>query len=196
MKYDVAIIGGGAAGLYLATRLAPRTVALIEREPRVGKKLLATGNGRCNLTFSRALREGDYNCPEARAFLERVSPEDTLAHFRALGLYTRTEDDRVYPYSLTSSSVLDCLRRGVARAGAETLTDARVTSVRREEGGFVLETLSSDGAKSVVRAKSVVLATGSDAGFGEDSLSLYVALGHTRRRFIPPSCPSSRTGKA
>lgn len=189
VRYDVAIIGGGAAGLYLATRLAPLRVALAEMEPRVGRKLLATGNGRCNLTFCRPLRQGDYNCSEAAFFLGRVSPDGTLAHFRALGLRTRTEDERVYPYSLTASSVLDCLRRGVGRAGTDVFTDTRVTAVRKTEGEFVLDTVSADGAKKTLRATAVVLATGSDAGFGRDSLSLYTELGHTRRSFAPSLVP-------
>ena len=134
MRYDVAIIGGGAAGLYLASRLSSLGVAVIESGVRVGRKLLATGNGRCNLTFLRPLRNDDYNCREAAVFVGRISPDDTLAHFSALGLRTRTEEDRVYPYSLTAASVLDCLRRGAARAGADIFTGARVIAVRKESG--------------------------------------------------------------
>lgn len=189
MRYDVAIIGGGAAGLYLASRLSSLGVAVIESGARVGRKLLATGNGRCNLTFLRPLRNDDYNCREAAVFVGRISPDDTLAHFSALGLRTRTEEDRVYPYSLTAASVLDCLRRGAARAGADIFTGARVIAVRKESGGFAVDSLSADGTAKTVSAASVVLATGSDAGFGEDSLSLYTALGHTRRQFSPSLVP-------
>lgn len=189
MVYDVAVIGGGAAGLYLASRLAGKKVALLESQSRVGKKLLATGNGRCNLTFARPLAEGDYNVPEAADFVNAVSPDDTLAHFRSLGLATRREDDRVYPYSNVAASVLDCLRRGVAKAGAEVITGARVVALRKRDDLFGLETVLSDGDNLSLSAANVVLAVGSDAGGGIDSLSLYTALGHTRRKFAPSLVP-------
>lgn len=186
--YDVTIIGGGAAGLYLASRLTAKKVVLAESEPRVGKKLLATGNGRCNLSFARPLEEGDYNTPAVRAFFESVPNEDTLRHFRALGLHIRREEDRLYPYSNTAASVSDCLRNGARRAGAETLTGARVVAVRKSGGIFETEAVCGD-SRRVLRSHNVVLATGSDAGGGCDSLALYTSFGHTRRAFTPSLVP-------
>ena len=102
---DIAIIGGGASGL--AAALAAReslenTVTVYERQNRVGRKLLATGNGRCNLTNRNASpddyhgRDAAFACPA----LYRFGPEKTLEWFASLGLITRTEPSgRVYPLS-------------------------------------------------------------------------------------------------
>lgn len=188
MVFDTAVIGGGAAGLYLASRLGGYDVLVLEEQSRVGKKLLATGNGRCNMTFARPIRAGDYNTPAAERVLAEIPPESVIARFCELGLYTRTEEDRVYPYSMTSASVLDALRRGAATAGAHILTATRVVRVVREKDGFVLE-CDAGGEKRVYSARTVVLATGSDAGSGRDSLSLYTDLGLTRRKFVPSLVP-------
>ena len=122
---DIAIIGGGAAGL--AAALAAResldnAVTVFERQNRVGRKLLATGNGRCNLTNLNASPENyhghdpDFSGPA----LYRFGPERTLEWFRSLGLITRAEPSgRVYPLSDTAGSVVDVLRLALeARGGA------------------------------------------------------------------------------
>ena len=99
----IAIIGGGASGMAAALAAAENPAAeviLLERQARVGKKLSATGNGRCNLTNLHAGVQGYHG--EDAAFsqyaLNRFSPEETLAWFQKLGLYTVTEESgRVYP---------------------------------------------------------------------------------------------------
>ncbi len=122
---DIAIIGGGAAGL--AAALAAResldnAVTVFERQNRVGRKLLATGNGRCNLTNLNASPENYHgHDPDfAGPALYRFGPERTLEWFRSLGLITRAEPSgRVYPLSDTAGSVVDVLRLALeARGGA------------------------------------------------------------------------------
>ena len=112
----VLIIGGGASGMMAALSALENpnnTVTLLERQSRVGKKLLATGNGRCNLT-NRNIRLSHYHGeqPEfARFALESFYVGRTLAFFERLGLLTVTEDSgKVYPLSDQASSVLDVLR--------------------------------------------------------------------------------------
>ena len=102
-RYKLAVVGAGAAGLMAACQagkaLGPEAVALLEGNPKPGKKLLATGNGRCNLTnlhISPARYHGDISL--AKPLLSACPPERVLKAFSALGLYTRADGEgRVYP---------------------------------------------------------------------------------------------------
>ena len=135
----IAIIGGGASGLACAIEIM-RTVknkddvkvTILERLPRVGKKILVTGNGRCNLTNVNASVENyrgdaDYTLHA----LDKYSPQSNIEFFNSLGLYTRTEDEgRVYPLSNQASSVLDALRFECARLGVEIICDYRAVHLK------------------------------------------------------------------
>ena len=135
----IAIIGGGASGLACAIEIM-RTVknkgdvqvTILERLPRVGKKILVTGNGRCNLTNINASVKnyrGDADFTEYA--LDKYSPQNNIEFFNSLGLYTRTEDEgRVYPLSNQASSVLDALRFECARLGIETICDYRAVHLK------------------------------------------------------------------
>ena len=112
----IGIIGGGAAGMAAALAASENEnvqVILLERQARVGRKLAATGNGRCNLTNLHA-NEGGYHGEDAgfASFaLGKYNVEETLDWFRQLGLFTVAEDSgRVYPYSDQANSVVDVLR--------------------------------------------------------------------------------------
>ena len=135
----IAIIGGGASGLACAIEIM-RTVknkddvkvTILERLPRVGKKILVTGNGRCNLTNINASVKnyrGDADFTEYA--LNQYPPQSNIVFFNSLGLYTRTEDEgRVYPLSNQASSVLDALRFECARLGVETVCDYRAVHLK------------------------------------------------------------------
>ena len=121
----VVILGAGASGMVAALTAAEsknRRVLLLERQQRVGRKLLATGNGRCNLTNTGA-SPARYHGAEAdfvRPALEAFPPEAALAFFRELGLVTVTEPGgRVYPLSDSANSVVDVLRFALDAAGVE-----------------------------------------------------------------------------
>ena len=92
-KFDVIIIGGGASGLFLASQLPPSmNVAVLESNERVGKKLLATGNGKCNLT-NLDMNIVHYNKPSfVESFLDRFDAHDTIATFEKMGLITKVID--------------------------------------------------------------------------------------------------------
>ena len=133
----VLIIGGGESGMMAALSALENpnnTVTLLERQSRVGKKLLATGNGRCNLT-NRNIRLSHYHGeqPEfARFALESFYVGRTLAFFERLGLLTVTEDSgKVYPLSDQASSVLDVLRFALEAQGANIVTSC-ASSARQE----------------------------------------------------------------
>ena len=108
-KYDVIIIGGGAGGLFLAAMLPPSLkIAILEGNDRVGKKLLATGNGKCNLT-NLDMNIVHYNKPSfVEEFLDKFDAHDTIASFEKMGLITKVVDKRVYPYSARQACLTFC----------------------------------------------------------------------------------------
>ena len=150
---NVIVIGGGASGLMAAITAAKggHSVTLLERQARVGRKLLSTGNGRCNLTN---LNMGlPYYHGQDAAFIrpafEALSLDATLDFFHGLGLLTTAEDNgRVYPYSDQAGSVVDVLRFAADAAGVTTRAGFEVTGLKKTKRGFTVlsaeETLPAD----------------------------------------------------
>ncbi|MBP3329971.1 MAG: aminoacetone oxidase family FAD-binding enzyme [Clostridia bacterium] len=126
MFFDVAIIGGGMSGLVSAIEVKrnypEKSVVIFEKLDRVGKKILATGNGRCNLDNLTATKE-DYNSPSFVSFtLEKYTPESNLDFWKSLGLLTVADSEgRVYPRSNSASSVLDALRFETEKLGIKII---------------------------------------------------------------------------
>lgn len=147
-QYGLAVIGGGASGLFAAAVAAgeakkagiPVNVTVYEGNPRVGKKILVTGNGRCNLTNTRL----DASCYRgATALFEavyaRFDRESTLAFFEEAGLFTRADfAGRVYPMSNQASSVLDALRGVCAERGVKETTSCKIFSLQKQGEGYLL----------------------------------------------------------
>lgn len=189
MNQSIIVIGGGASGLTAAYRAASRgaSVTLLERLPRVGKKILLTGNGRCNLGNASAdFSHYHGSVPQAEAILRDF---DTAAFFRQLGVLTRQDaEGRLYPASGTAASVLDALRFAAARYGVQTVCDMQVTGLARHRGGWQV----SCGAQHF-SADRVVLAAGGCAApsCGTDG-SLFPILrqmGYTVIKPQPALCP-------
>ena len=141
----IGIIGGGASGMAAALAASENInaqVLLFERQARLGRKLLATGNGRCNLTNLHA-RPYHYHGDQtdfAEFALEKYNVENTLQWFADLGLYTVAEaSGRVYPYSNQANSVLDVLRFALEKPNIQVLTGFEVTKVKKTEAGFTVE---------------------------------------------------------
>lgn len=189
MRPDVLVLGGGASGLAAAAALGKRgaRVLVIERNARVGKKLLATGNGRCNL--SNADMRGDaYG--DAAAFVSRlyeVVPDDSVFGFwRSLGLMTTEEDGRIYPRTMQAASALDVLRAACERTGVEFATEREVTRLSpSRHGGWTVT--AADG--SVFSAPAVIAAMGGSAapqmGTDGSGARLLSGLGHTVTPLYP-----------
>ena len=141
----IGIIGGGASGMAAALAAAENKdnqILLFERQARVGRKLLATGNGRCNLSNMHACGESYHgDKPDfAAAALARFDVQDTLGWFAGLGLYTVTEGSgRVYPYSDQANSVVDVLRFALQKPNIQLLTGCEVSKVRKAAEGFSVE---------------------------------------------------------
>jgi predicted Rossmann fold flavoprotein len=156
----VLIIGGGAAGLSaaIAAARAGAGVSILESGSRIGRKILASGNGRCNLS-NVSISPSAYNHP---AFVEPVIgvyPYEPIKSFFAdMGLLVRVDDEgRVYPSTNAAASVLDVMRLECARLGVEISYDFEVDDVRAAPGGgFAVS--SADGER--VCGQSVIVATG------------------------------------
>ncbi|MDE7224050.1 MAG: aminoacetone oxidase family FAD-binding enzyme, partial [Acetatifactor sp.] len=166
--YDVAVVGGGAAGMTAAIAAA-RTgvrVVMLERNDRPGKKLLMTGNGKCNLG-NRDLKPSYYysdNMAMAASVLERFGTEETIAFFASLGLMVRERRGYLYPASEQAAVVLDVLRYGLEREKVTVLPQAFVQKLSRTGGGadrqgYILKLQDGDS----VRARRVILACGGQA---------------------------------
>lgn len=186
----VAVIGGGASGMMAALTAAGNTnnrVILFERQQRVGRKLLATGNGRCNLTNVGATAENYHGAqPEfVRPALEAFPPERVLEFFTSLGLLTVTEyGGRVYPLSNSANSVVDVLRFALDKSGVELRTAEPVREVRKNGEGFLLRTDAGE-----TKADYVIFACGGAAGAKlggvTDGYELLKTLGHRRTALHP-----------
>jgi len=161
----IGIIGGGAAGMAaaLAASQNPNAqVVVLERQARVGRKLQATGNGRCNLTNLHAGCGGYHgDAPEfARDAMEAFPPDKTLAWFRSLGLVTVAEaSGRVYPYSDQANSVVDVLRFALEKPNIQVKTGFEVKKMRKVGDDFLLE-----GEEESLRCQKVIVACGGLAG--------------------------------
>lgn len=152
MTYDLLIIGGGASGLAAAVTaksLGIGKIAVLERLPRVGKKILATGNGRCNLSHTPITAEDFRGSVDVAPILEEFG--DVKTFFETLGLYTRTDDaGRMYPHTMTATSVLDAFRLRMREDGVEEICDAQVDSLHFTKGLWQLKTTSVDYAAPYV----------------------------------------------
>lgn len=185
----VAVVGGGASGLMAAIRAAGKPgkqVVILERQSRVGRKLAATGNGRCNLTNinispDRYHGGADFVVPA----LQRTDAESAIRLFESLGLLCAVEEDgRVYPYTDQANSVVDVLRFAAAGRGVSVRCGCEVLGVRRRGKGFALET-----AEETVAADKLIIACGGAAGArlggGMSGYRLLEALGHSRTELRP-----------
>ena len=186
----VGVIGGGASGMAAALAAAENRdaqVILMERQTRVGRKLLSTGNGRCNLTNLHAA-EGGYhgNTPEfARYAISQFPPEAALQWFRSLGLLTVAEDSgRVYPYSDQANSVVDVLRFGLEQPNIRVKLGFEVEKVKKTANGFRVETKGE-----AIECDRLIVACGGLAGTklggSMSGYKLLRSLGHTCTKLRP-----------
>ena len=184
-NYDGIVIGGGPAGMFAAITAAQRgqKVLLLERNDRLGKKLLITGKGRCNVTNNCSVDEVLKNVPRNGRFLysalNACPPEKVMNFFATAGCALKTErGNRVFPVSDRSQSVLEALQKEMRRSGVEIRTDR------------VREILTNDGVVSGVRGQNatygcgwVILATGGlsypTTGSTGDGYAMAEQLGHT-----------------
>jgi len=177
-----AIIGGGAAGLMAACLLSRAGVpcVILEKQNRVGRKLLSTGNGRCNLSNLNAKSENYHGGRRhIEAALKAFPPRKAVEFFREIGVEcVSDEEGRVYPLSNQAAGVLDALRLYADEHGVETITEFSVEKLRRNKDGYSIT--SADGRN--IRADFVIVACGGLAapklGGCADGYRLLEGFGH------------------
>ena len=186
MDCRIAVIGAGAAGLCCAYKAAEGGgVLLLDGNDRPGRKLLATGNGRCNLTNLHISLKSYQGGPELAGFIDAWPPERLIDFFHELGLLTRSDGEgRVYPNSLQAASVAGALASACDEAGVRTRYGFRAVKIARERSGFIIT--GEDGG--TVRARYCVLACGGMASPGHsrgEGYTLAKSLGHTVTELSP-----------
>ena len=158
---NIIIIGAGPSGMVAAinAKNESNNVILLEKNDRVGKKLLATGNGRCNYT-NLSLSEKNYSSPDfVRETLREFSNEDLINYFKVLGLESTSDCKRVYPITLKANSVLNILMYWLEKKGIDIRTNTEVREIKNNKKGFDVITnnevfkadivIASFGAKSM-----------------------------------------------
>lgn len=191
-KTEIVILGGGAAGLMASCAAAQilkknGAVLLLEGNQKLGRKLLATGNGRCNLTnlnASPAHYHGDVSA--ATPLLKQYTPEAVMAVFRDMGLVMKPDSEgRVYPRSLQAAAVLAVLRRSAEEAGVSCMLGNPAISVLKTKRGFLIKCV--DGEE--IEAARCILACGGAASpkhsCSADGYAFAKALGHTVTPLYP-----------
>ncbi|MBK5210956.1 MAG: aminoacetone oxidase family FAD-binding enzyme [Coriobacteriia bacterium] len=184
---SVLVVGGGASGLAAAISAARSgaDVTILEANTRLGKKILATGNGRCNLTNTRlsldAYNHSDFVAP----VLARYSCDDIRAFFDSLGLLTYADEQgRVYPITNSANSVLNVLRLECKRLGVKERSDFEAVSVEGKSAGAPVEkgfAVTARGGEKVV-ADALVITVGGGSSILADK-------GYSEEKFMPILCP-------
>lgn len=189
-KNSVLIIGGGASGLAASIHAARNgaEVTILEHNDRVGKKILSTGNGKCNLTNlhmnAECFRGGDPRF--IQSVLDQFTVRNTLDFFGELGIYPKIKNGYVYPNSEQAASVLDVLRQEAEYLKVRVITQAHTAHIRPQgrNSGFITE---YGGGRQ--QSDTVILAAGSKAApvTGSDGSGYELAkeLGHRIVRPLP-----------
>ena len=169
--YPLIVIGGGASGMAAAVTAAAcglRRIVILEKLPRTGRKLLATGNGRCNLSHTEITAADYAGSVPVEGILGSFG--DVSTFFGNLGLFCRTDaQGRMYPYSMTAAGVLDALRLRLKADGTQELCGREVTALIPQRGYWQVQTAAGE----CLAARSVIFAAGGWAApkFGTDGSS-------------------------
>ena len=190
MKTEIAVIGGGASGMIAAitARKSGKEVVILERKDRILKKVLITGNGRCNITNVNADISNYFgkNISSVENILNSFNPQDTMDFFNGLGIICNEENrGKVYPLSGQASSVVDALRFEAERLGIKIETEFYVKKI--EKDGFKFKIHSEDRKK--IEADRVILAAGGQSypelGSNGSGFELVKELGHSVTKLSP-----------
>ncbi len=181
MTGDFIIIGGGASGLACAIKLkrinANATVTIIEKLSTPGKKILATGNGRCNLS-NIDITIDNYNGDKelASLILSNFGTEECLDFFKSIGLLTSSEEGRIYPLSRSASSVRDLLVAECENLGVNIITETKIIAIEKKDDLFEIQAESG-----TYTSKVCIMALGGKAaaahGTDGDGYRMLKALG-------------------
>lgn len=193
MKRRVIVVGGGAAGMMAAITAAKEgaEVTILEHNERIGKKILSTGNGRCNFTneYQTPL---DYRSDEELfpwKVISRFPYEETMRFFEELGIIGKKKNGGLYPFSEQASAVLDVLRMEVERCKVTVYTGLDVNEIQVTRKGFRVVGITNELGKQTFLGDTLILATGSKAApkLGSDGsgYTLAKSLGHSMIPVVP-----------
>lgn len=187
---NIAVIGGGASGLIAAIAAARNNadVTIYERCDRIGRKILATGNGRCNYTNVNADikayhgKNPTFILPAQKQFWV----DETKNFFEELGMLTKVEDmGKAYPYSLQASAVLDVLRFEIERLKIKVITGYDVSVVYRRNGQFFIKSYGGE----IQSADKIIIAAGGKAspslGSNGSGYDIAKSFGHRVTKIFP-----------
>lgn len=183
---QVLVIGGGASGLFAAIKAAKEgaLVTILEHKDRVGKKILSTGNGRCNYTNAFLDASCYYDNAFAMQVINKFPVEKTLEYFKELGIWPKSRGGYYYPSSDQASAVLDVLRDGLEKAKVTVKTETFVDFIEFKKGKFRVHTNVGN-----LRADAIILACGGLAapGTGSDGSGYELAksFGHQIHKPVP-----------
>ena len=190
LKHDIIIVGGGASGIIAAitAKNLGKDVAIIEGNDRIGKKILTTGNGRCNIT-NKCIDFSNYHSKNIDFFnfaLSNFNATQCEDFFYSLGLPLVTlEDGKMYPMSLQASSVLDILKKALEEHDIPVYLNTKVKTVKQSKLGFRLP--SSE--ENLFECKNLILATGGKSapktGSDGSGYTIAKAFGHSIVNPIP-----------
>lgn len=177
-NYDLIVIGGGASGCATAITAARNgvKVLILEKEDRLLKKVSLTGNGQCNLANSNSII-GRFNSSFPNRVFDTVSLERIIDYYESLRLLLIEDNMRWFPYSKHSATVVNAILSELDLLSIDVKTCCGVNSIKKENDIFIV----NDNFNS----KYLLLATGSNATKGTDSLNLAKALGHKVFDFKP-----------
>ena len=187
-SFDVIVIGGGAAGMMAAITAASNgaDTMILEHKDRVGKKILSTGNGKCN--YTNELQGVTYYRGDDPAFvlpvMEQFGFEETVSFFEKLGIYPKNRNGYYYPASEQAASVSDVLRMELTFRHVAVVTECELRNILEKKNGFLLET-----DKGRFSGKKIIFATGLLAapktGSDGSAIPLIKAFGHRFSDIVP-----------
>lgn len=186
MTHKITIIGSGASGLVAAICLARQghKVTILESKPRIGQKILVTGNGRCNLT-NLDIRLDNYHSNTldiVHNIITRYDNRDVINFFKTMGLFTRNKGNLVYPLSNKAASVVNILRAALVKYGVTIITDFVVKDVDKYPNGYVIKSVNND----QIKTEKLIIATGLKAHTGTDiGLKILSKFGHRINKVYP-----------
>ncbi|MCR5222469.1 MAG: NAD(P)/FAD-dependent oxidoreductase [Lachnospiraceae bacterium] len=186
---NVLIIGGGASGMVAAlTAAKSHNVTILEQRDRIGHKLLATGNGKCNMTNAdqslshyHGLLDEEGSRMFAARVLKRFGKEEVLSFFMDLGILPKEKNGYIYPNSEQASAVLDVLRFALKQEKVRTICDAGVNGIEKKGDRFLVKTSQGE-----FQADRVILCTGSKAGIPRDQATGYRLASDLSHKIIDP----------
>lgn len=184
-KHRILVLGGGASGLaaaVTASKNPQNEVTVIEKNARTGKKILLSGNGRCNLS-NKIISAENYNDENFFTLWNTKCPPDrVLGFFRDLGVYLSEDaQGRIYPATNAANSVLDALRLRAAQNGVIEQTDTEIVKITKTQSGFSL----TDKKGGIYTCDSLIVACGSSSGGAKIDAGLIGSLGALGHKFVP-----------